>query len=336
MGVADWIAVQVYDDDRRASRHLMPGYTFRQGYEFRTSPTLVERRCDGIEMDDGSECACNAQGLEDKAACDLITRLTVALPELTTMLGRGCSHRRARTPRASSSPRWISFRASLTVVRSSLRSSASSSGGASNGQDGPLRRAGDRHRSAIRDPRIGSGGTSRELAALPAGYIPIEPKTGNGASLADGLAAAETQTLKKPPRVALPDDDVEDEDPGASVPPVRADDTPAPQEPSDVGNTMAASTRDKPRTKAQATKLDVLVGTLRDTLSVITTEDLYKALAKTRNIAVDLMIDVLSQAYSPDGVLHWAPLRDSLTRAEASDLIERLQAKESGLPKAAA
>ena len=86
MGVADWIAVEVTTTTAELPV-VMPGYSFRQGYKFRTSPTLVERRCDGIEMDDGSECACNAQGLEDKAACDLITRLTVALTELTTMLG---------------------------------------------------------------------------------------------------------------------------------------------------------------------------------------------------------------------------------------------------------
>lgn len=64
---------------------VMPGYSFRQGYEHRTSPTKVERRCDGNEMDDGQPCLCNTAGEED--LCDLVTRLTVALPELTTMLG---------------------------------------------------------------------------------------------------------------------------------------------------------------------------------------------------------------------------------------------------------
>src|SRR4029077_4316436 len=58
---------------------VMPAYSLRQQYEFRTSPTLVERRCDGSEMDDGKPCRCAEEGID---TCDLITRLTVALPEL--------------------------------------------------------------------------------------------------------------------------------------------------------------------------------------------------------------------------------------------------------------
>jgi hypothetical protein len=63
------------------------------------------------------------------------------------------------------------------------------------------------------------GETSREQAALPAGYIPIAPRPGNGSSLAEGLAEAETQQLTKKPRVELPDDDVEDESGASATPP---------------------------------------------------------------------------------------------------------------------
>src|SRR5581483_4352675 len=63
---------------------VMPAYSLSQRYEFRSSPTLVERRCDGSEMEDGEPCKCAAEGID---TCDLITRLTVALPELTTLLG---------------------------------------------------------------------------------------------------------------------------------------------------------------------------------------------------------------------------------------------------------
>jgi hypothetical protein len=56
---------------------LMPGHSLRQQYEHRVSPTLVERRCDGTEMTDGSPCACNAEGFTGEE-CDLVTRLTVA------------------------------------------------------------------------------------------------------------------------------------------------------------------------------------------------------------------------------------------------------------------
>jgi hypothetical protein len=48
------------------------------------------------------------------------------------------------------------------------------------------------------------------------------------------------------------------------------------------------------------------------------------------------MIDVTEGAYGTDGALHWAPLRDSLTRVEASDLIDRLERLEANVPKAAA
>lgn len=61
---------------------------------------------------------------------------------------------------------------------------------------------------------------------------------------------------------------------------------------------------------AQAKKLNVLVGQLRDA-GHITTEQLYRV---TGREAVP----------GEDGELHWAPLRDGLSKAEASALIERL------------
>jgi recombination directionality factor gp3-like protein len=63
---------------------LMPGYSLKQLYELWSGPTKCERRCDGDEMMDGSPCLCNAEQIDK---CELRTRLTVALPELQTMLG---------------------------------------------------------------------------------------------------------------------------------------------------------------------------------------------------------------------------------------------------------
>jgi len=68
-------------------------------------------------------------------------------------------------------------------------------------------------------------------------------------------------------------------------------------------------------TEDQAKKLNVLVGTLR-TAGHITTEQLWLALRMGQDWPRD-----------EDGVLHWAPLRNSLTKTEASGLIERLQRK---------
>lgn len=65
-----------------------------------------------------------------------------------------------------------------------------------------------------------------------------------------------------------------------------------------------------PLTAAQAKKLNVLVGQLRDK-GHITTAQLWRSTHR-------------EPVVSEDGELHWSPLRDSLSRAEASDLIDRL------------
>ncbi len=75
---------QVHTEVNELPVLVMPAYSLRQQYEFRVSPTLVERRCDGSTMDDDRPCKCAEEGID---TCDLITRLTVALPELTTLLG---------------------------------------------------------------------------------------------------------------------------------------------------------------------------------------------------------------------------------------------------------
>jgi recombination directionality factor gp3-like protein len=183
---------------------VMPGYSFRQGYEYRTSPTLVERRCDGVEQDDGTPCACNAEGFEGDE-CALISRLTVALPELTTMLGWRLETKGDNAARE--------LLASMDLVQ-----------GISGGRPfvpAKLRiveRRGNVNGQAVRyvvpvidvqvrySEVLGGELVSRERAALPAGYIPLE-RPSNGATLADGLREAETQTLTKPPRVPLPEDD---------------------------------------------------------------------------------------------------------------------------------
>lgn len=66
---------------------IMPSYSLRQSYEHWAGPSKCERRCDGIiESLSGQPCVCNSEGFAGDE-CDLHTRLTVALPDLTTMLG---------------------------------------------------------------------------------------------------------------------------------------------------------------------------------------------------------------------------------------------------------
>ena len=64
-------------------------------------------------------------------------------------------------------------------------------------------------------------------------------------------------------------------------------------------------------TAPQLKKLNLLVGTLRDA-GHITTPMVWQAVGR-------------DPVVSEDGELHWSPLRDSLTKQEASELIERLQ-----------
>lgn len=66
---------------------LMPSYSLRHSYEHWAGPSKCERRCDGItEQLTGTECVCNSRGFKGEV-CDLHTRLTVVLPDLTTLLG---------------------------------------------------------------------------------------------------------------------------------------------------------------------------------------------------------------------------------------------------------
>lgn len=73
----------------------------------------------------------------------------------------------------------------------------------------------------------------------------------------------------------------------------------------------------KPATAAQKKKLNVLVGKLRP--AHLTTERLYELVGR-------------EPVVSEDGELHWSPLRESLTSAEAHELIDRLERVETTSP----
>ena len=80
-------------------------------------------------------------------------------------------------------------------------------------------------------------------------------------------------------------------------------------------------------TEPQKRKLNVLIGQLRNEGQHITTEQLWAAIATMRGVPsgdIDDFIEGLRGRHE-DGVLHWAPLRDSLNRQEAIDLIDRLE-----------
>jgi len=87
----------------------------------------------------------------------------------------------------------------------------------------------------------------------------------------------------------------------------------------------------KPTTR-QLKNLNRLAGTLRDQGS-IETMHLWVAIANARNVDVDVMIHLLG-GRDEEGELHWSPLRDDLTRKEASDLIDRLERFETNITAA--
>lgn len=80
------------------------------------------------------------------------------------------------------------------------------------------------------------------------------------------------------------------------------------------------------RSPAQARKLNVLIGKLRDP-GHVTNELLWTAIAGLRNIDPETMVELL-EGRDAAGELHWSPLRDSLNEAEAGQLIEWLTEKE--------
>jgi len=68
--------------------------------------------------------------------------------------------------------------------------------------------------------------------------------------------------------------------------------------------------------------MDAIIGQLREQ-GKISTEHLWSAMATERGVDVTNMIELLG-GYDEEHVLHWAPLRDSLTLAEARGLHARL------------
>jgi hypothetical protein len=97
------------------------------------------------------------------------------------------------------------------------------------------------------------------------------------------------------------------------------------------GETFEDIFDDKPKpeplaTPSQKKKLDVLVGQLR-AADKLHTEHLYLAVATLRTGGLSDVADVgpgVVPDSDVDGQFHWGPLRDSLNKDEASNLIDRL------------
>jgi hypothetical protein len=294
---------------------VLVNYSLRQSYEYRTSPTLVERRCDGQEMDDGQPCKCAAEG-EDK--CDLITRLTVALPELTTLLGWRLESKGENAARE--------LLGSLELVQ-----------GIAQGRPfvpAKLRiveRRGNVNGQAVRYvvPVLDCQVSYEQLAAGarpalergngPEGYKPIPPLLTAMVGLKEALEAPAVEPARTARSAAPipPADDLLFENSPVPVP----DDSPG-------GKEITEAKRSSKITADQKKKLNVLVGTLREA-GRLHTQHLYMAVAKLRGVVGDSAVLVPDGGIDAEGVFHWAPLRDSLSKDEASNLIDRLERLEA-------
>lgn len=295
---------------------VLPGQNLSSWYELwgqrsKGKPVECFRRCDGVtETISDGPCQCDPEQRE----CKPTTRLTVLLPDVP---GIGCWRLDSHGYYAA-----IELAGTADLLETLTR----------NGQVVPARLRIDQRR-AVRDgestvfpvPVIDVDASLPEVLGLTAGsaravieapgYKPVAQLPAAGVTVEEGLAGAEASGKPRSSngREAAPI-------PVADVP--FGDDDPVPVPvPNDDGSTSTTVTVSKP-TQAQLKKLNVLVGKLRDAGS-ITTEHLWAALAKERNVPVDTMIELLA-GRDAEG-LHWSPLRDSLTKAEASGLIDRLE-----------
>lgn len=293
---------------------VLPGQNLSTWYELwgqraKGKPVECFRRCDGVtETISDGPCQCDPE----KRECKPTTRLTVLLPDVP---GIGCwrldSHGYYAAVELSGTADLLE---ALTLK----------------GQVVPARLRID-HRRAVRDgettafpvPVIDVDASLPEVLGItagqprpplePAGYKPVAQLPAAGVTVEEGLAGAEASARPRSSngREAAPI-------PDADIP--FGDDKPIPVPvPNEDGSTTTTVVK---LTQAQAKKLNVLVGKLRDAGS-ITTDHLWAALARERNVDVDTMIELLS-GRDQEG-LHWSPLRDSLTKAEASALIDRLE-----------
>jgi hypothetical protein len=119
--------------------------------------------------------------------------------------------------------------------------------------------------------------------------------------------------------------------PAETPPPDPAEDVPFGDVAPPLGPEIAAAKESPPATAPQKKKLNVLVGKLREQAGRITTENLWKAVAILRSVETDALMLELG-AFDDDGVPHWSPLREALTKAEANSLIDRLERLDAEPP----
>jgi hypothetical protein len=146
----------------------------------------------------------------------------------------------------------------------------------------------------------------------------------------DGVIVSEEPTAPAPVSSARAGGPAGDEsEPPQSVEDAETGHVPASSSPDAVGP-YAREREDTLLTYPQFSKLNVQVGTMREA-GQLNTEQVYAILASHRGKDVLTLVNELG-ARDADGVLHWSPLRDTLTRSEASRLIDWLERRAAAHP----
>ena len=292
-------AYQLYTTANALPCMVIVGYSLNRVYERWEGATKCTRRCDGIdEQFSGKPCLCNAEG---KDVCDTVTRLMVMLPETGTSLGWRLRSIGEIAADELDGAMMVAEKLSAgrpfvpAILRLTQRRSVS---------DGQTKR----YVVPVLDFNLGD---LIGQAALPpaageiAGYKPLPPVV--GVSLEQGLdvvngAPSRTRHGRSPQPVGEAIDDFSDAQ------------APAPEhEPAaDTGKVTAD----------QKTALNAVHGELLR-VGAITDEQVYAAAAKLRAVDAKEMIVILD-GRKANGDLSFARLRDSLTKTEASNLIDRL------------
>ncbi len=305
-------AWQLYTEAASLPCMVIVGYSLNRCYELWEGATKCVRRCDGIEEQfSGAACLCNAAG-EDR--CDTITRLMVMLPETGTSLGwklRSTGEIAAdELDGAMMVADKLAGGRAFVAATLRLTQRRSVSGGQTKRYVVPVLDF-----NLLAEVKTLAAATSQIEAS---GYTPLLAAGENGVTVEQGLALAATSGKPKTVtgRSAAPIPEIEDVPFGEPV-----------AVPNDAGEFVAPSDS---ITVAQTKKLNVLVGKLRDA-GAITTEQLWAAMARERNIEAEMMIGLLG-GQDEAGLLHWSPLRDSLTKTEATGLIDRLEKLQAGVP----
>lgn len=286
---------------------LLPGQTLSQWHEL-WSGGGCQRRCDGERevLSDGA-CLCDVEGGERK--CKPTTRLSVMLPDVP---GLGCwrleSHGYYAAVELAATSHMLeqaTARGQLLPARLRIDQRRQVKDGKTTKYAVPVIDIDITMREAL--PLVGAGDRPAELP-----YTPIRKEIGTGVTVEQGLAGASASAEPRATngRSAAPIPAGEDVEFGEGAVPVPDEQPP----PAAAGAPMIS--------KPQAKKLNVLVGTLRDA-GHLTAEQIWASVGR-------------EPEPGDDGVLHWSPLRDGLTKQEASDLIERLERYEANLTAPAA